>query len=99
MVLSLVYLLAADFSAAACSLQWFACSWLCFTTAAGSLLCSTCIFLCSAIAADSLVVLSLVYLLVVDLGAAACSLQMFICTWLVFAIVADSPHSTDCNWL
>ena len=38
MVLSLVYLLVADFGAAACSLQWFACSWLCFTTAAGSLL-------------------------------------------------------------
>ena len=37
-VLSLVYLLEADFGAAACSLQWFACSWLCFTTAAGSLL-------------------------------------------------------------
>ena len=96
MVLSLEYLLAADFSAAACSLQWFACSWLCFTTAAGSLLCSTCIFLCSAIAADSLVVLSLVYLLVVDLGAAACSLQWYTCTSLVLAIDACSQLSSDC---
>ena len=53
MVLSLVYLLAADFSAAACSLQWFACSWLCFTTAAGSLQLFTCTWLVFAIVADS----------------------------------------------